>query len=149
MSMPAMPRLISALVLLLSASALAQAPQRRATNIAALVAFPGFYHTRQVVVVGQVSAQDNGQLRVSDGVASLRVVFKGNAPDGTDEVRGEFWDIGRMKTDDPRLASVDLRRTFGVDPDRAWPRPGDATAVESTALTPSAALACTQIGADA
>jgi hypothetical protein len=134
-----------AVALLLGASALAQAPQRRATNIAALVAFPGFYHTRQVVVVGQVSTQDNGQLRVSDGVASLRVVFKGNAPDGTDEVRGEFWDIGRMKTDDARLASVDLRRTFGVDPDGAWPRPGDVTAVMATAVVPSPAPAGTSI----
>ena len=145
MSMPAPLRRSSVLVLLLGASALAQAPQRRATNIAALVAFPGFYHTHQVVVVGQISTQDSGQVRVSDGVASLRVVFKGNAPDGTDEVRGEFWDIGRMKADDPRLTSVDLRRTFGVDPDGAWPRPGDVTAIVATAVTPSPVPAGTSI----
>ena len=34
-----------------------------------------------------------------------------------------------MKPDEPRLASIDLRRTFGVDPDGAWPRPGDVTAI--------------------
>jgi Bacterial Ig-like domain len=135
----------SVLVLLLGASAFAQAPQRRATNIAAIVAFPGFYHIRQVLVVGQVSTQDNGQQRVSDGVASLRVVFKGSAPDGTDEVRGEFWDLGRMKSDDPRLVSVDLRKTFGVDPDGAWPRPGDVTAIMATAITPSPVPAGTSI----
>ena len=33
---------------------------------------------------------------------SIHLLFKGTAPDGLDEVRGEFWDIGRMKPDDIR-----------------------------------------------
>jgi hypothetical protein len=65
------------------------------------------------------------------------VVFKGNAPDGNDEIRGEFWDLGRMKADEPRLANIDLRSTFGVDPDGAWPRPGDVTAIMATTITPT------------
>jgi len=51
---------------------------------------------------------------VSDNSGSLRLIPQGNAPDGLDEVRGQFWDIGRMKPDDPRLAGYDLRAT----PDR-------------------------------
>src|SRR5262245_62554663 len=93
-----------ALALVLTAVAVsAQAPPRRATNIAALAAFPTFYHGRQVTVVGQVTS-DDGRLRVADGEHSVRLVFKGSAPDGIDEVRGEFWDVGRMNPDDPRLA---------------------------------------------
>ena len=46
---------------------------------------------------------------MSDDIGSIRVMFKGSAPDGLDEVRGEFWDLGRMKPDDPQLTGYDLR----------------------------------------
>ena len=111
---------------------------RRATNLAALVAHPGFYHGRPIVIVGKVALDANGQLKVSDDDGSIHLVFKGNAPDGLDEVRGEFWDIGRMKADDIRLNAYDLRATFKVDPEAAWPRPGEVTAIIASAVTPAA-----------
>jgi hypothetical protein len=124
-------------ILMIAASVSAQAPPRRATNIAALLTFPVFYHGRSVLIVGTVTTEKDGQVRVSDGSTSLRVVFKGSAPDGNDEIRGEFWDLGRMKSDDPRLVSIDLRTTFGVDPEGSWPRAGEATALMATAIAPS------------
>jgi len=36
---------------------------------------------------------------IADDNGSIKVLFKGSAPDGLDEVRGEFWDIGRMTQD--------------------------------------------------
>ena len=51
-------RVIVFALVLLATGASAQTPQRRATNIAALAAFPTFYHGRQVVVVGQVSTDE-------------------------------------------------------------------------------------------
>jgi hypothetical protein len=122
-------------MLAIAATVLAQPAARRATNIAALLAYPSFYHLRPIVIVGKLALQNNGQLRVSDGNQSIHVVFKGNTPDGDAEVRGEFWDIGRMKADEPRLATYDLRATFGVDPEGAWPRPGDVTAIVAIAVT--------------
>jgi hypothetical protein len=116
----------------------AQLATRRATNLAALLAYPGFYHGRPIVVVGKIALEQNGQLRVSDEAVSLHLVFKGNAPDGLDEVRGEFWDIGRMKLDDLRLSTYDLRTTFKIDPDAPWPRPGEVTAIIATAVAPAA-----------
>jgi hypothetical protein len=116
------------------ASASAQSGPRRATNIAALQAFPGYYHGRPILIVGTV-AVDNDQLRVSDENGSIRLITKGSAPDGLDEIRGEFWDIGRMKPDDVRLTTYDLKTTFHVDPDAPWPRPGEATAIVATAVT--------------
>ena len=101
-------------LIVVSAVVVAQPATRRATNLAALHAYPGFYHGRPIVVVGKVALEQNGQLRVSDDVVSVHLVFKGNAPDGLDEVRGEFWDIGRMKLDDLRLSTYDLRTTFKV-----------------------------------
>ena len=132
---------------MIAASVSAQAPPRRATNISALLAFPVFYHGRSVLIVGTVETQKDGQVRVSDGTSSLRVVFKGSAPDGNDEIRGEFWDLGRMKSDDPRLVSVDLRKTFGVDPEGSWPRAGEATALMATVIAPAAVPAAPSIRA--
>jgi len=76
-------------------------------------------------------------VRVSDGDNGIRLIVKGSAPEGIDEVRGEFWDIGRMKPGDPRLIPYDLKRTFNVDPEGAWPRPGDVTAIVATTITPA------------
>jgi hypothetical protein len=116
------------------AAAGAQPAARRTTNIAALQAFPTFYHGRPIVLVAQVSTENDGKIRATDGIASVHVVFKGSAPDGNDELRGEFWDLGRMKPDEPRLANIDLRTTFGVDPEGAWPRPGEVTALMATTI---------------
>lgn len=117
----------------------AQPQVRRATNLAAMLAFPGYYHGRPIVIVGKVGVEKD-QLRVSDEAEhSIHLIFKGNAPDGLDEVRGEFWDIGRMKPDDPRLSTMDLRATFKIDPDAPWPRPGEVTAIVATAVAPAAA----------
>jgi hypothetical protein len=115
----------------------AQPVTRRAANLAALLAYPGYYHGRPVVVVGKVALEQDG-IKVSDDTASIRLVFKGNAPDGIDEIRGEFWDIGRMKPDEPKLSGYDLRATFHFDPDGPWPRPGEVLAIVATAVTPAA-----------
>jgi hypothetical protein len=126
------------LTLSLATLADAQVTTRRATNLAALVAYPGFYHGRAIVIVGKVALDATGQLRVSDDDGSVHLVFKGNAPDGLDEVRGEFWDLGRMKADDIRLNTYDLRATFKMDPEGPWPRPGEVTAIIATAVAPTA-----------
>ncbi|MGB7220167.1 MAG: Ig-like domain-containing protein [Vicinamibacterales bacterium] len=123
------------LLVVIATVASAQPATRRATNIAALLAYPGFYHLRQVIVVGTVGLQ-NDHLRVSADAGSVHLVTEGNAPDGVDEVRGEFWDLGRMRPDDPQLAGRDLRAAFGIDRDGPWPRPGEATAIVAAAVAP-------------
>lgn len=114
----------------------AQPATRRATNLATLLAYPGFFHGRPILIVGKVGVEKD-QLRLSDDSGSIHLLFKGTAPDGLDEVRGEFWDIGRMKADDIRLSTYDLRQTFKMDPDAPWPRPGDVTAIVATAVAPA------------
>ena len=122
--------------LALAAFSDAQPAARRATNLATLLAYPGFFHGRPLVIVGTVGL-DKDQLRLSDDNGSIHLLFKGTAPDGLDEVRGEFWDIGRMKADDIRLSTYDLRQTFKMEPDAPWPRPGDVTAIIATAVAPA------------
>ncbi len=111
----------------------AQPVGRRATNLATLLAFPGFFHGRPILLVGNV-VLDKDQFRLSDDTGSIHLIFKGNPPNGLDEVRGEFWDIGRMKPDDIRLTAYDLRQTFKMDPDAPWPRAGEVTAIIATAV---------------
>jgi Bacterial Ig-like domain len=134
---PRVRRVLRAIVWLACAvTVTAQPATRRATNIASLLGYPGFYHGRPVLIVGKVGIEKD-QLRVSDEVGSVLLVFKGSAPDGLDEIRGEFWDIGRMKADDPRLGTHDLRATFHFDPDGAWPRPGEIMAIVASAVAPA------------
>jgi Bacterial Ig-like domain len=126
------------LAVALSAAAVslsAQQSPRRATNIAALRSFPAFYHLRPVVVVGTLALGDNGDLRLSNDGAVMRVVYKGNTPDTLAEVRGEFVDLGRMNADDPRLAGLDAPRTFHFDPEGPWPKPGAVMAIVASAVT--------------
>jgi Bacterial Ig-like domain len=118
----------------LASTAIAQPATRRATNIAALLAYPSFYTGRPILIVGKVGVEKD-ELRVSSDAGSVRLVTKTNAPDGLDEIRGEFWDLGRMKPDDLRLSQYDLRRTFQIDPDGPWPKPGDVTALIASAIT--------------
>ena len=116
-------------LLVLAASALAQGAVRRVTNLASLTAFPGFYHGRQVLVVGDVSTKSDGRMNVSDGANSIRLVADSSIRDGSNEIRGEFWDLGRMHADDPRLVHLDLLKTFGLDPAAPWPKSGEVTAI--------------------
>jgi hypothetical protein len=125
-----------ALLLAIAATVSAQPATRRATNLAALLAYPGFFHGRPVLLVGKVGL-DKDELRLSDDTTSIHLLFKGTAPDGLDDVRGEFWDLGRMKSDDIRLSTYDLRQVFKIDPNAPWPRPGEVTAIVATAVAPT------------
>ncbi len=125
------------LALALPAIASAQPATRRPTSIAALTAYPSFFHNRPILLAGMVSTDDKGSIHVMDDEGSIRVLYKGSAPDGLDEIRGEFWDIGRMKPDEPQLTGYDLQQTFGVDPNGPWPRPGEVTAIIATNISPT------------
>jgi hypothetical protein len=122
----------------LAAGAAAQAPTRRATNIAALVAYPSFFHQRSVVIVGTVATNDKGEIAVSneDG-ESIRVVHRGGAPDGLDEVRGEFVDVGELKPEDPRVTALDLMNAFHLTEETPWPRPGQMLALLASSVEPA------------
>jgi hypothetical protein len=130
-------RSIGLLAISASVAVHGQPASRRITNIEALQAFPGFYHLRPITVAGAISLDDGGRLRLTTSAGSLPVVSKESAPDGDAEVRGEFWDIGRMNADDPRLSTYDLRQTFRFDPEGPWPQPGQVTALVASSIVPA------------
>jgi Bacterial Ig-like domain len=132
-------RLVLILILIATAAPLsAQTISRRATNLPALIAFPAFFHGRPIVLIGNVTTDQNGRARVSDDNGSVRLLLKNSAPDGLDEIRGEFWDLSRMRPDDPRFSTYDLRKTFDLDPDGPWPKSGEVTAILVTSVAPAA-----------
>jgi hypothetical protein len=104
---------------LVTPSADAQTTTRRATNLASLLAYPGFYHGRPILIVGKVTLDPTGLLKVTDDDASIHRVWR-NAPDDPDEVR--VWTRLDEARDGIRLSTHDLRATFGRT--RRCMRPG-------------------------
>jgi Bacterial Ig-like domain len=124
----------------LTGTAGGQTLTRRATNLAALEAYPGYFHLRPIIVTGTLAVDDRGDLRLQSAGLSMPVLLDGTdgpIPDGPGEVRGEFWDIGRMRSEDPRLARLDAIAKLHVDPNAVWPKPGEVVAIVATAIEPA------------
>jgi hypothetical protein len=113
------------LVVLASASVVAQPASRSATTVEALTRYPLFFHGRQVVVRGTVEhpSPDVASLRTGE---TVRPVFlfsrEGREPDdGAREIRGDFWDLGRLTPDDPHVAGLPLERFLERVNEGRWP----------------------------
>ncbi|MGE0451564.1 MAG: Ig-like domain-containing protein [Vicinamibacterales bacterium] len=132
-----MKRLVPVLLVFAATVTAQPGATRRSTNLAALAAFPTYFHQRPVLVAGDLTLLDTGELRLTSDGLSMRVVKDGTTTEGPVEVRGEFWDLGRFNADDPRLQRYDLRRTFGIDPEGAWPRSGQVLSIMASDITPA------------
>jgi hypothetical protein len=144
--------LAAAFVLLILGVATAQPPGRIATTAAALRAAPVFFHGRQVVILGSTS-DVKGMTRIDPLAASgasadgtpvqgiSRPIFafwRERPTRSTGEVRGEFWDLGRLEEKDSRFTAFDFRALIEAVNDGRWPARDqlfvivNATLVDST-----------------
>jgi hypothetical protein len=108
----------------------AQAPGRVATSIEAVLADAVFFHGRQIAVRA-TTAQDRGVTRVVVGDATAApgapklhpvFVFWRQPPTRTEgEIRGEFWDLGRLREDDSRFTGYDFRPALEAATGGRWP----------------------------
>jgi Bacterial Ig-like domain len=119
------------------AGALQPSPARLATNAEALVASPVFFHGKQVAVRRDVEPAD--RLFRLAGTAKPVFVFWRERPSITSnsEIRGDFWDVGRLERNDSRFSNVDFQTMLEGAAHGQWP-PRDqvfmivnATAVDS------------------
>lgn len=99
----------------------AQPASRVATTADALVAAPVFFQGKHIAV--RRATADNGGVTVLAQTSKPVAVYWREQPSGgaDAEVRGEFWDLGRLQKDDGRLAGVDLGPLLQATNRGEWP----------------------------
>jgi hypothetical protein len=112
-------------------AARAQAPGRIATTPESLVSSSVFFHGKQIAVHGKVTeAGDQGRLEVPIDEAALArrntppqlFIFWRERPTRSEgEIRGEFWDLGRVSPDDGRFSSYDFKPMLEAATNGRWP----------------------------
>ena len=107
----------------------AQTPGRVATSIEAAIAEPVFFHGRQIAIRA-ATTQDRSGTRIvvgnSDSSDKPKLhpvfVFWQQTPSRSDgEIRGEFFDLGRLREDDSRFSSYDFRPLLEAVSGGRWP----------------------------
>jgi hypothetical protein len=113
------------------------ASTRLATTAEALVSSPVFFHGKQIVVRRDVEPAGS-LMRLANTTRPVFVFWRDSpsAPRNC-EVRGEFWDVGRLERTDPRFSSINFQPILDAASNGQWP-PRDqvfvilgASAVES------------------
>jgi len=106
-----------------------QTPGRVATTIEAAIAEPVFFHGRQIAIRA-ATIQDRSGTRVVVGNSAAGdkpklhpvFVFWQQTPSRSDgEIRGEFFDLGRLREDDSRFSSYDFRPLLEAVSGGRWP----------------------------
>jgi hypothetical protein len=104
-----------------AATAVAQTATRHATTPEALVTSAVFFHGKQVAVRRDV--EPAGQLMKLAGTSKPVFVFwrdSFSAPRNS-EVRGEFWDVGRLERTDSRFTSINFQPILEAATSGRWP----------------------------
>jgi hypothetical protein len=132
----------------------AQPASRVATTIDVLTKFPGVFHGRAVAIVAQpAQAAQAWELPMAAPRKFLVVPQSGAPPAGPQELRGIFFDLGRLQADGGVDARLELRtllqrmagdaplprdRVFGLL-DASWVEPPDAASksLRAVVLTPA------------
>jgi hypothetical protein len=107
-------------MLLVAVPAAAQPPERIATTAQALVTNPIFFNGKRIVV--RQAVKISGRLTELDGTAKPVYVFWRDQPGGSDgEIRGDFYDLGRMLEGDQRFSSYDFTPVIEAASHGHWP----------------------------
>ena len=108
-------------VFAVSTLAAGQAPSRLVTTAETLVSAPVFFHGKQVVIRHEVLEQ-SGLWQLAGTRRPVFVMWKERPSLGADsEIRGEFWDLGRLQRDDPRFTGIDFTGIIEAASHGQWP----------------------------
>jgi hypothetical protein len=110
-------------ILLLALTALSGAAQRSnriATTHSALTTFPLFFHGKQIVIRANTTSTGD-TTRLNDTAKPIFVVWRERSSRKDGEIRGEFWDLGRLQEDDSRLSGIDFRPILEQATQGRWP----------------------------
>jgi hypothetical protein len=136
---------LMALVVNAPARSAAEVLTRRATTIAAIRAYPTFFNGQPVRLRAEIDRSEKRVLLVDGDDKLPALVASGVGGGGVQDLRGEVWDIGRMRQDDPKLNGHDLRPYLGDDPNAAWPKPGELVVVNITGADEAESLAAPSV----
>jgi hypothetical protein len=107
-------------LLCVAAITVAQAPDRIATTAEALVANPLFFNGKRIVV--RHAVKQTGSLFELDATPKPVFIFWKEAPSASDgEIRGDFYDLGRMQEGDSRFSSYDFTPVVEAANKGRWP----------------------------
>lgn len=101
-------------------AAAAQGQGRTATTSAMLLEFPFFFHGKQVVVRQPVTTERE-VTRLADTAKPIFVFWRERPARSDGEVRGEFWDLGRIDESDSRFSAYDFRGLIETINQGRWP----------------------------
>ena len=109
---------------LLAATLATVAAMQPATRVAvtpeALTGSALFYHGK-LVVVQQKLLEEAGLYRLAGTVKPVFVFFKERPRETEGEIRGEFWDLGRIEQGDNRFTGYDFTQMLEVASRGRWP----------------------------
>jgi hypothetical protein len=120
---------LAALALYAPARTAAEVLSRRATTLAAIRTYPAFFNGQPVRIRAEIDRSEKRVMLVDGDDKLPALVASGVGGSGVQDIRGEVWDIGRMRQDDPKLTGRDLRPYVGES--RAAP------SVRTLALAPT------------
>jgi hypothetical protein len=136
---------LAALALAVPSRPTAEVLSRRATTLAAIRAYPAFFNGQPVHVRAEIDRTEKRVLLVDGDDKLPALVASGVGGSGVQDIRGEVWDIGRMRSDDPKLTGHDLRPYLGEDPAAAWPKPGELVVMSVTGADQAESLAAPSV----
>lgn len=115
----------------------AQRPTRVATTTSALTTYPLFFHGKQIAV-RSAHATITGDVTKLEGSSKPIFVVWRERPSRTDgEIRGDFWDIGRLQEGDTRLSTVDFRPILDAANQGRWPSRDQMFLITSASIVES------------
>ena len=124
--------------MVLAAVSAAAQPTRIATTAEALLASATFFHGRSVILQQKLVVE--GDLtRLADAAKPIYVLWRERAGgDGAEgEVRGEFWDLGRLEQGDGRFAGYDFTRLLEAANRGRWPGRDQIFVILGASFTPA------------
>ena len=124
-------------VLVLAVSGPAAQIARIATSVDTLLASAVFFHGRNVVLK-QSLVTEGAYTRLADSPKLIYVFWRDRVPGGdVGEVRGEFWDLGRIDARDSRFTAYDLVGLVESVNRGQWPGRDQIYVLTGASLVPS------------
>ena len=132
-----------------SAGSAAAQTARRAATVRGLAAHPLYFHGEDVVLVVDVTSDDFLAWLVDGGVRVLALDVPPPAAGAVErlEIIGTFYDLGRLRDNDPRVRDLPLARISERLLGKPWPGVGELPVVVATSSRPPREPAATTLRA--